>query len=186
MQCNYLPVTFLFFTFSLSDSIDFPMNVEDNSDIESSSDEDGNDFAMLPPVEKLETDMDSDASDDMNDGLVHNLLKRNHLTRICLKKEINRNMCNAIKPQIRNLKNQLKQTGKKGTDLRPTLKLLEASAVPEKWKEIFKSPIDAFRAMFPDDLVLHVTNQTNCYAVQHATCNMIRNRFRKILSDYRR
>ena len=32
---------------------------------------------MLPPIEKAnaETDMDSDASDDMNDGLVHHLPK---------------------------------------------------------------------------------------------------------------
>ena len=33
---------------------------------------------------------------------------------------------------------------KKGTDLQLTLKLSEASAVPEEWKEIIKSPIDAF------------------------------------------
>ena len=32
---------------------------------------------MLPPIEKAnaEADMDSDASDDMNDGLVHHLPK---------------------------------------------------------------------------------------------------------------
>ena len=32
---------------------------------------------MLPPIEKAnaETDMNSDASDDMNDGLVHHLPK---------------------------------------------------------------------------------------------------------------
>ena len=50
---------------------------------------------------------------------------------------------------------------KKGTDLQLTLKFSEASAVPEEWKEIIKSPIDAFKAMFSDNLVLHVTNQTN-------------------------
>ena len=54
------------------------MNTDDNSDIESSSDKDDHDFAMLPPIEKAnaETDMDSDASDDMNDGLVHHLPRR--------------------------------------------------------------------------------------------------------------
>ena len=33
---------------------------------------------MLPPIEKenIETDMDSDASDDMKDGLVHHLQRR--------------------------------------------------------------------------------------------------------------
>ena len=52
-NCNYLPdVTFLFFSFSLNDAIDFLMNTEDNSDIESSSDEDDHDSAMLPPIEK--------------------------------------------------------------------------------------------------------------------------------------
>ena len=51
--------------------------------------------------------------------------------------------------------------------MQPTLKLLEASAVLEEWKEIIKSPIDAFKAMFSDDLVLHVTNQTNLYSVQY-------------------
>ena len=51
------------------------MNTEDNSDTESSSNEDDHDLAMLPPSEKAnaETDMDSDGSDDMNDGLVHHL-----------------------------------------------------------------------------------------------------------------
>ena len=52
-----------------------------------------------------------------------------------------------------------------------TLKLSEASTVPKKWKEIIKSPIDAFKAMFSDDLVLHVTNQTDLYAVQHGKGN---------------
>ena len=37
---------------------------------------------------------------------------------------------------------------KKATDLQPTSKLSKASAVPEEWKEITKSPIDAFKAMF--------------------------------------
>ena len=39
------------------------MNTEDNRDIETSSDEDDHDLAMVSPVEKVnaETDMDSDA-----------------------------------------------------------------------------------------------------------------------------
>ena len=52
------------------------------------------------------------------------------------------------------------------------MKLLETSAVPEEWKEIIMSPIDAFKAMFSDDLVLDVTNQTNLYAVQHDKGNL--------------
>ena len=63
-NCNYSPdVTFLFFSFSLNDAIDFLMNTEDNSVIESSSDEDDHDLAMLPPIEKAnnaETDIDSE------------------------------------------------------------------------------------------------------------------------------
>ena len=54
------------------------MNTEDNSDVESSSDEYDHDLAMLPLIEKAnaETDVDSDTSDDMDDGLVHHLPKR--------------------------------------------------------------------------------------------------------------
>ena len=68
-----------FFSSSLKDAIDLLMNTEDNSDIESSSNEDDHDLAMLPPVENgnAETDMDSDKSDAMNDGgLVHHLPRR--------------------------------------------------------------------------------------------------------------
>ena len=51
------------------------LNTEDSSDIESSSDEGNQDLAILPVTEKwnAETDKKSDASDDMNDGLVHHL-----------------------------------------------------------------------------------------------------------------
>ena len=54
------------------------MNTEDNSDIESSSDEDDHDLAIPPPIEKenAKTDMDSEASDYMNDGLVHHMPRR--------------------------------------------------------------------------------------------------------------
>ena len=55
--------------------------------------------------------------------------------------------------------------------MQPTLKLLEASAVLEEWKEIIKSSIDAFKAMFSDDLVLVVKNKTNLYAVQYGRGN---------------
>ena len=79
-NCNYLTdVSFLFFSFSLNDPIDFLMNTENNSDKESSLDEDDHDLAMLPPVENAnaETDMDNDTSGDMNDGgLVHHLPRR--------------------------------------------------------------------------------------------------------------
>ena len=62
---NYLPdVTFLFFSFSLNDAIDFLMNTGNNSDIESSSDKGNHDLAMLHPFDKenAETDMDRDTS----------------------------------------------------------------------------------------------------------------------------
>ena len=64
-------VTFLYFSFSQNGVIGFLMKTEDNSDIESSSDEDQHNLAMLPPIENenAETDMDSHTSDDKNDGL---------------------------------------------------------------------------------------------------------------------
>ena len=68
------------------DAIDFLMNTEDNSDIESSSDEDNQDLAMLPPLKKVnaETDMDGDTSDDINPpGMRHrsDISLRSHIGR---------------------------------------------------------------------------------------------------------
>ena len=82
------------------------MNTEDNSDIEISLDEEDSELAMLPPIEKVnaETDMDSDALDDMNNGLVHHLW-RCLLNSACgvslFDKEINKNLCNALNPPNR-------------------------------------------------------------------------------------
>ena len=153
------------------------MNTEGNSDIESSSDEDDHDLAMLPPIEKAnaETDVDSDASDDMNDGLVH------HLPRLLLNSTCDSSLLDkgnkqksVQRTQIPNKKSRKSaaRNWKKGTDLQPTLKLSEVSAVPEEWKEIIKSSINEFKAMFSYDLLLHVTNQTNFYAVQHGKGNL--------------
>ena len=49
------------------------LNTEDRRDIASSSDESDQDLAIPPVTEKgnVETDKESDPSDDMNDGLVH-------------------------------------------------------------------------------------------------------------------
>ena len=73
-NCNYFPdvAFFLFFSFSLNDAIDFLINTQDNSDIESSSDEDYHNLSVVLAIEKgnAETNMDIDASDDMNDGLM--------------------------------------------------------------------------------------------------------------------
>ena len=54
------------------------MNTEDKNDLESFSDADDHDLVTLPPVKKVnsETDIGSDASDDMRDGLVHDLSRR--------------------------------------------------------------------------------------------------------------
>ena len=137
-NCNYLlDVTFLFFSFSLNDV------TEDNSDIESSSDEDDHDLAMLPPIENAnaETDMDSYTSDDMNDGLILHLPRR-LLNSTCDSNLLNKgNKQKSVqRTQLPNKKSR-KSTArnwKKGTDLQPTLKLSEASAAPEEWKEIIK------------------------------------------------
>ena len=132
------------------------MNTEDNSDIESSSDEANHDLAILPPIEKAiaETDMDSDASDDMIEGLVH------HLPRCLLNSTFDLTLFgkgskqkSVQHTQTPNKKSRKSATRnwKKGTDLQPTLKLSEASAVLGEWKEIIKSPIDVFKAMFSED-----------------------------------
>ena len=50
---NYLPdVTSLFYSYSLNGSTDLLMNTKGNSDMESSSDKDDHDLAVLPPTEK--------------------------------------------------------------------------------------------------------------------------------------
>ena len=71
------------------------MNTEDNSDIESSSDEDDHDLAILPPVKKAnaKTDMDNDSLYDMNDGLVH------HLPRPLLNSTCNSSLLDKVKKQ---------------------------------------------------------------------------------------
>ena len=134
-NCNYLPdVTF---SFSLNDAIDFLMNTEDNSDIESSSDEDNHDLAMLPPNEKTnaETKLDSNASDDMNDGFVHHLPRR-LLNSTCdsslLDKGNKQKSVQRTQPPNKKLRKSAATNWKKGTDMHPTLKLSEASAVPEE------------------------------------------------------
>ena len=153
------------------------MNTEDNSDIESSSEEDQHDLAMLSPTEKAnaETDMDSDASDAMNDGIARHLprclLNSTCDSSLLDKGNKHKSVQRSQSPNKKSRKSAARNW-KKGTDLQPTLKLSEASAVPEEWKEIIKSPVDAFKAMFSDYLVLHVTNQTNLYAVQHGKGNL--------------
>ena len=129
---------------------------------------------MLPPIEKsiAEPDMDSEAPDDMNDGLVHHL-RRSLLNSTCDSSLLHRGnkqkTVQRTQHQNKKSRKSAARNWKKGTDLQPTLKLSEARAVPEGWKEIVKSPIDALKA---DDLVLHVTNQANLYTVQHGKGNL--------------
>ena len=96
------------------------MNTENNSDIESSSDKGDHDLAMLPPIEKAnaEIDMDSDASDDMNDGLVHHLLDKGNK-----QKSVQR-----TQSPNKKLRKSAARNWKKGIDLHSTLKLSEASS----------------------------------------------------------
>ena len=135
---NYLPnVNFLFSSFSLNDAIDFLMNVEDNSDIESYSNKDDHDLAVRPPIEKAngETDMDSDASDDMNDGLVQHLpmcLLNSTCDSSLLDKGNKQKSVQRTQPTNKKSRKSATRNWKKDTDLQPTLKLLEASAVREE------------------------------------------------------
>ena len=127
---------------------------------------------MLPPIEKTnaETDMDSDTSDVMNDSLVH-YLPRRLLNSTCdsslLDKGNKQKSVQRTQPPNKKSRKSAARKWVKDTDLQPTFKLSEASTALEEWKEIIKSTINGFKAMFSDDLVLHVTNQTNRYAVQH-------------------
>ena len=131
----------------------------------------------MPPIEKAnaETDMDSDASDDMNDGLVHHLPRR-LLNSTCdsslLGKRIKQKSVQRTQSLNKKSRKLAARNWKKGTNLQPSLKLSEASAVSEVWKEIIKPTIDAFKAIFSDDLVLHMTNQTNLHAVQYGKGNL--------------
>ena len=86
-------------------------------------------------------------------------------------------------PNKRSRKSTARNWGE-STDLQSTLKLSKASAVPEDWKEIIKSPIDAFKAMFSGGFVLHVTNQINLYAVHHdkGNFNILEDEFRTLIA----
>ena len=135
---NIFPMSlFCFFNFLLNDAIDFLMNTEDNSDIESSSDEDNHYLALLPPIEKVSalTDMESDATDDVNNGPVHQLPRR-LLNSTCDSSlfDIGKKQKFVKRTQPPNKKSRKPATinWKKDTDLQPSLKLSKASTVPEE------------------------------------------------------
>ena len=77
----------------------------------------------------------------MNDGLVHHLPRR-LLTSTCdsslLDKGNKQKSVQRNQPPTKKSRKSAARNWKNGTDLQPTLKLLEASAVPEEWKEIIK------------------------------------------------
>ena len=108
---------------------------------------------MLPPNEKAkaETYMDSNASDDLDDGLVHHLPRRllNSSCELSLLDKGNKQK-SVERTQLPNKKSRKSgaRNCKKSTDLLPILKISEASAVPEEWNEINKSLNDVFKAMF--------------------------------------
>ena len=107
------------------------MNSEDNSEIESSSDEGDHDLAMLPPIEIANAEM----NDDMNDGLAHHLPRR-LLNSTCDSSLLGKgNKQKSVqRTQLPNKKSRkpAARNRKKGTDLQPTLKLSEVSAAPEE------------------------------------------------------
>ena len=94
----------------------------------------------MPPIEKAnaETDMESDVSDDTNDGLVHHLPRR-LLNSICdsslLDKGNKLKSIQRTQPPNKKSRKSATRNWKKGTDLKLTFKLSEASVVPEKWKK---------------------------------------------------
>ena len=120
------------------------------------------DLAMLPPIEKQMLRLTWTVTHQTIWMMVlYTICQGNyqiqHVAQVCLTKEINRNMCNVLNPPNKESIKSGARNWKKITGLQPTLKVSEASAVPEEWKEIITSPIDAFKAMFSDNLVLHVT-----------------------------
>ena len=64
--------------YTLDEIIDFVTNNNNELLHKDASDEEDGKVIMFPPVEQHDavTDCDSDASDDMNDGLVHHLPRR--------------------------------------------------------------------------------------------------------------
>ena len=92
---------------------------------------------MLSSIEKAdaESHMDSDASNDMNDSLVHHLPRRllNSTCDLGLLHKGNKQISvqHTQHPNKKSRKSAARNW-KKGTGLQPTLKLSEASAVPEE------------------------------------------------------
>ena len=134
---------------SLNEAIDIFMNNQDESDLESSSSDGEYNLAMLLPNEKSNavTDMDSDASDDMNEGLV-NHLPRSLLNSACrsslLNKQNKEKAVKAKKPPKNNQHSNMWEMSLICT----TLKVSESGNVPEEWKETIKTPADAFSIIF--------------------------------------
>ena len=114
--------------------------------------------------------MDSGASGDMNDGLIWNM------TRFWLTKKVNGNLYNELNAQLRNQQNHGKDFVKKKLEKKHWKKSTELHPpIGNKCctRRIIKWSIDAFKAMFSaNDLVLHVINQTNLFAVQHGKGNL--------------
>ena len=79
------------------------------------------------------------------------------MARICLTKEIKNKKQKYVQltqPPNKKSRKSAARSLRKGADLQPTLKLLEANTVPEERKEVIKSPTDRFKAMFSDNLDL--------------------------------
>ena len=102
----------------------------------------------------------------MNDGFVH------HLPGRLLNSTCDSSLLDKGNKQKSVQRTQATNKKSRKSAARNRKKVLTCCQLPEEWKEIMKSPIDAFKAIFSDDLVLHVTNQTNYYAVQHGKGNL--------------
>ena len=101
----------------------FHITTKDNSYIESFSDKDGYDLAMLAPIEKenAETDMDSDASDDLRRGLLNSTYNLSLLDKGNKQKSVQRSQHANKKPR-----KTAERNWKKVTDVQPSLKLSES------------------------------------------------------------
>ena len=144
------------------------------------SDDDEMTLAIIPPLEKacVDSDRDSDASDDLNEVLTHHFPRR-LLNSICSTKILSYNSKLSHQseqesqhkaPPTKKLKKKKKiiRRWKKNFPLNIPNVVLSNSvpAISEQTKENLKNPLDTFNAMISCDIITHITHQTNLYASQ--------------------
>lgn len=162
----------LFFRYTLNEVIDIITNKSDNDEEDS---EDDNFIAMLPPSERADaqTDCDSDASDDMNEGLTHHLPRRllnaNAETNL-IPTETPPTDCIVEAPSKRSKKSVRKW--RKKCDIKTDFNKCPQMEYSSLLKNEVKKPLEAFKKMFSSDFLTLVTEETNRYSIQNGNENL--------------